>query len=136
MRTLKFDGKISSAHGKTLSTPIPFEGEYDAFGPDKKLYVQADWEEALAEIKEFEGGKEYPNAEDIVTFVNNKRLANARQKMLTAKLDEAGIKKPNLETDAQFRYDQMVKILRLSGMSEAEANTTASAALNFTPAAV
>jgi hypothetical protein len=136
MHTEKFSGTIKTAYGKPVNPPINFEGEYDAFGPDKKVYTDADWEAALNEIKSFQGGKELPSTKDIVEFVNGKRQANQRQQMLTAKLDEAGIVKPSLETDAQFRYDQMVKILKLSGMSDAEAAQTASTALNFSPAGV
>jgi hypothetical protein len=148
MHTEKFSGTIKTAYGKPVNPPINFEGEYDAFGPDKKVYVQADWDAALQEIKDYQGGKEYPNAEDIVTFVNGKRQANQRQQMLTAKLDEAGIKKPSAETDEQYRWEQMVKLLMFAADSDIkagkttreqaqkEAEATASAALNYNPTAV
>lgn len=135
MRIEKFDGTISSAYGRSLATKLDFDGTYDAFGPDKDVrkYTAADWDAAVEEIRAFEGGKEFPSNEDLVNFVNNKRLANARQKAMTATLDAAGIKKPTLE-DPQVRFEQMVKILTMSGQTESEAKATAAAALNYQPA--
>ena len=130
MRTLKFDGTISSAFSQKLATPLKFEGEYEAFGPDKSNYLTADWDSALVEIRQ---ANEFPSNEEIVNFINNKRLANARQKEMQSTLDANGVKRPNLE-DEKFRFDQMVKILMASKMSEAEAKVTAATALNYTPA--
>jgi hypothetical protein len=132
MRTETFKGTISSAYGRTLTKKLNFKGEYLAFGPDKDIdnYTQEDWQAAYKEIQEFENGKELPTTGDIVTFVNNKRLANARQKEMTATLDAAGIEKPTLES-ADFRFEQMVKVLRAAGQSESEAKKNASMVLGM-----
>jgi hypothetical protein len=133
MRTLKFDGTISSAFSQKLDTPIKFKGEYEAFGPDKDTYLSADWDSALTEIR---AANEYPSNEEIVNFINNKRLANARQQKMTEVLKENGIERPNLETSPKFRYDTMVKTLLASGMTEAEARVTAATVLKYEPATV
>jgi hypothetical protein len=142
MKTEKFKGTISSAYGQKLAKALPFTGTYEAFGTDEKDekdYTPEDWQAALDEIRKSDeskpaGEREYPNNADLVTFVNNKRLANARQKQMTATLDAAGIEKPTLQ-DEKFRFEQMVKILVAAGQSENEAKATASAALNYNPAA-
>ena len=131
MRTESFKGEISSAYGQPLGKKLAFKGTYEAFGPDKseKDYVDADWDAALDEIRE---KNEYPKNMDLVNFVNNRRLANARQKEMTATLDANGIKKPTNE-DPQFRFDNMVKILVAAGNPEAAAKQIASQVLNFNP---
>jgi hypothetical protein len=130
MRTLKFDGTISSAFSQKLDRPLKFKGEYEAFGPEKDNYTDADWDAAIEEIR---AKNEFPKNEDIVNYVNNKRLANARQQKMNEVLNENGIERPNLETSEKFRYDTMVKTLLASGMKEAEARTTASTILNYNP---
>jgi len=136
MRTEKFDGTISSAFGRPVSPTLKFAGKYEAFGPDKnvKTYLTADWDEALEEIK---SANKFPSNEEIVNFVNNRELANARQKQMSITLSEAGIEKPTQE-DPQFRFETMVKLIMLNDkkVSEAEARQTASMVLNFTPATV
>ena len=105
MKTESFKGTIATAYNQTLSTPIAFEGTFEAF-------------ENIGEVRE---KNEYPSDEDVVNFVNARNKANARQKAMTAALDAAGIVKPTLENDADLRFKTMVKTLVAGGKSQAEA---------------
>jgi hypothetical protein len=69
---------------------------------------------------------EYPKDSEIVTFVNARRKASARQKAMQAAVDAAGIVKPTLENDAQLRLKNIAKSLVAGGKSEAEAREIAS----------
>jgi hypothetical protein len=130
MRTLPFKGSMKSAFNQQLDKELKFHGTYEAFGEDKDNYTDADWDAAIEEIKK---ANEFPNNEAIVNFVNDKRKANARQIRMNEVLAENGIERPNLETSEKFRFDQMVKVLLASKMSEAEARKTASTVLGYTP---
>jgi hypothetical protein len=133
MRTETFTGNIENAYGNPLPKAIKFNGEFDAFGPAKDVYTSADWDAAVAEIRE---KNEFPNNEEITNFVNNKRKANARQKTMQAALEAAGIQKPTLEDSPELRWKTMVKTLLAAKKTQAEAESIASAALDYTPAAV
>lgn len=112
--TREFDGTIENAYGQELETPISFSGSYE-------------------HVLEFTAipPKEMPDKDDILSFVNSKRKANARQKSMQSALDAAGIKKPTLD-DPAVQYREMVKILVKSGKSEKESKAIAGAALNYT----
>src|SRR3990172_10201992 len=81
MKTEKFEGSMDSAFGVALPTTIKFAGAFDAY----ETYEEAD------------EANDLPSRDEQLTFVNNKRKANARQKAMNAALDAAGIKKPTLE---------------------------------------
>lgn len=110
----EFEGTIENAYGQELETAIAFKGSYEHVLSYESI-----------------SPKELPDREDIVSFVNAKRKANARQKSMQAALDAAGIKKPTLD-DPAVQYREMVKILVKSGKSEVEAKAVASAALGYT----
>jgi len=109
MKTETFKGTVAQAYGQTLPTAIAFEGTYGAF-------------ENISEVRE---KNEYPTDDEIVSFVNARNKANARQKAMTAALDAAGVVKPTLENDKDFAIRNMVKILVAQGKSQSEAEQLA-----------
>jgi hypothetical protein len=113
MKSEKFSGTIESAYGKPVSPALKFEGDYQAF-------------ETISELRE---KNEYPSDDEIVSFVNNKRKANARQKSMQAALDAAGYEKPTLETDPQLQLRTLYKVFVAAGKPEAEAKALASSTL-------
>jgi hypothetical protein len=110
MKTVKFDGEIGTFNGKAIKPVLPFQGTYDAFGPDKpeKQYTDADWDAAATEMKE---KNEYPTTKDIVQFVNDARKTSARAKAGQAALDLAGYEKPTLENDEDLQLKTVIKSL-------------------------
>jgi len=104
MKTEKFSGKMESAYGKVLPTPIPFSGSF----------------EALENIDEVKTANEVPDDKEVVAWANGKRKASERQKAMNAALEAAGISKPTLE-DPQVQLLQIIKALRASGRSEEDA---------------
>lgn len=113
MKTETFKGTIESAYGAPVSPALSFSGEFQAY-------------ESVAEVR---SGNDYPNDEEITTFVNNKRKANARQKEMQSVLDAAGYVKPTLETDVQLQLRTLIKVFVASGKSEAEARQIAETSL-------
>jgi len=89
--TRAFEGTIESAYGSELATPIAFIGEYE------HVLVY----DAIT-------AKELPDKDDVLTLVNNKRKANARQKAMQSALDDAGIKKPTLEDSDELKIKAIV----------------------------
>jgi hypothetical protein len=114
MKTSFFKGVMESAYGKNLEKPIRFEGSF----------------EELQNVKEIPA-KEYPTDEDILSFVNNKRKAAERQKVMNAALFGAGVEKPKLEEDKQAQLRMIFKALVAAGRSENEARQVASATLGI-----
>lgn len=114
MKVETFSGTIENAYGSKLPKDVKFNGSFDSY-------------ETIDEIR---AANDLPSNDDIISFVNSKRKANARQKAMTAALDAAGIAKPTLENPAE-QYKQMVKILVTAGKSEAEAAKIAAATLNY-----
>lgn len=96
--TETFDGVMENAYGKALDTAITFEGSFER-------------------VTVFEAipPKELPDNDDVLTLVNNKRKANARQKAMQAALDAAGVKKPTLEGDVDLQVKTIAKGLAASG---------------------
>ena len=111
VETRTFEGTIESAYGKDLadfgSGPLSFSGEYE-------------------HILSFDAipAKETPDNSDILTMVNNKRKANARQKEMQKVLDGAGIKKPTMEDDEELRIKAIVTGLVASKKYNTEQATT------------
>lgn len=112
MQTEKFSGTMESAYGKTLPSKLTFSGTYEAF-------------QNLQEVKD---ANEHPSDDEIVSFVNSKRKAAARQKAMNEALTAAGIEKPTLE-DPQVQLATIIKALRAAGRSEAEATALAESTL-------
>ena len=112
VKTVEFDGVMENAYGKELETALSFDGSYE-------------------HILNFESipAKELPDNDDLLTLVNNKRKANARQKAMQAVLDNAGIKKPTLENDRDLQIRTMVKVLVATGKTEAVARQIAETAI-------
>jgi hypothetical protein len=108
MKTEKFDGSMDSAFGVSLPTTIKFEGTYEAY----ETYDEAD------------EANDLPSRDEQLTFCNNKRKANARQKAMNAALNAAGIVKPTLE-DPQVALKSVIKAMIAQGKSEAEATAIA-----------
>lgn len=73
---------------------------------------------------------EQPDADDLRSFVNQKRNAAARSKAQNEALADAGVQKPTLE-DAEYRLKTMVKVLVAAGNSEAQAEQIAKSALGM-----
>jgi hypothetical protein len=101
---------------------IPYQGEYDAYGPDKKSYTEADWDAAYAELQAA-GVK--VTAEDIVKAVNNRAKAAARSKAMQAAADSHGLVKPTIETDVELQIANLVKSFVAKGMSADKARAKA-----------
>jgi hypothetical protein len=112
MKTETFKGTIESAYGRTLPNKLTFSGEFEAY-------------ETVDELK---AANKYPSDDDIVSFVNAKEKANARQKAMTETLSAAGIEKPTMD-DPQVQLATIIKALRASGRSEDEAISLAEATL-------
>jgi len=104
-----------TAYGKTLDKPINYSFSWDNYSNHAEVVAAND---GLTE-------------KEIVDVRNAERKAAARQAALTAALTAAGIQKPTLENDPQFRLQQMVKILEASGKSTAEARDLASVTLGL-----
>ena len=113
MKSEKFSGTIESAYGKPVSPAIKFEGTYDAY-------------ETVVEVRE---KNDYPSDDEIVSFKNNQRKANARQKAMQSALDAAGYEKPTLENDRALQVKTLVKVFMAAGKSEAEATALAESTL-------
>ena len=115
MKRETFKGTIEQAYGKALATPLSYEADYELFENAGEMRSAGEW----------------PSDSDIVKFKNAQAKANARQKATVAALEAAGIAKPTLETDGQFRLREMAKILVAAGKSEDEARNLASATLGI-----
>lgn len=114
MKSETFKGTIESAYGSPLPSALKFEGSFDAY----ESYSEA------------QAANDLPSQDEQLTFTNNKRKANARQKSMQAALDAAGITKPTLE-DPQVQLKTIIKALVASGRSEVDATAVAEATLGF-----
>jgi len=104
-----------TAYGKTLDTPVSYSFSWENY---------SDHAEVVA-------AKDELSQDEVVKVRNQERKAKARQAALTAALDAAGIVKPNLENDPQFRLAQMYKILIAAKKSHQEARELAAATLGL-----
>lgn len=98
---------IETAYGQTLAVPVKFSYSYDELGKDDE--IPAD---------------EIPSAEDLKSYVNQKRAAKARAGAQAEALKAAGIEKPTLE-DPKVRLAGMIKILKAAGNSDSQAEQMA-----------
>lgn len=115
MKTMTETSEAKTAYGKTLETPIKYDYSWDEF-------------ESFAEVVT---AKEELTAEEVVSFRNTQKKANARQKAYALALDAAGIVKPTPENDPQLRLRKMADLFVSNGMSLAEAKVAASKALSI-----
>jgi hypothetical protein len=104
---------ISTAYGEPVNPPLEFSYGYDEL--QKGDEIPAD---------------EKPDADDILTLVNQKRNAKARASAQNEALSEAGIQKPTLESP-DVRLKTMVKVLVAAGNDEETATTIAKSALGM-----
>jgi hypothetical protein len=113
MKIEKLSGTMENAYGNKLDTPINYEGEFQAY-------------ETKAEIV---SANDMLSDDEVVAARNSQRRAAARQRLMQAALDAAGIKKPTLETSAELRYKNIYDALVAAGKSASEAESIAKAAL-------
>jgi len=104
-----------TAYGKTLDTPISYSFEWDEFSGKDELIA----------------AKQELTLEEQLKVRATEAQNNARQKALTAALDAAGIVKPNIENDPQFRLRKMFDLFKANGLSDNDARTAASNALTI-----
>lgn len=112
-KTVNKSAKVETAYGQTLAEPVTFSYSYEEL-------VKGD------EIP----SKEVPDADDLRTYVNQKRNAAARSSAQNDALTKAGIQKPTLE-DPDVRLKTMVKVLVAAGNSESDAEQIARQALGM-----
>lgn len=115
MKTVSEKAKTETAYGQTLPSPLSYEYEFSAY-------------ESYDEAKD---AGDLLSHDEILTAVNNKRKAAARQKKLNEVLEAAGYSKPTLE-DPQVQLKTMIKVFIAAGRSEAEATKLAQDALGVT----
>lgn len=102
MKTEAFSGKVESAYGNQLEKAVAFSGNYEAF-------------ETYDEVAK---ANELPSNDEVVTFVNNRRKANAKAKAMTAALDAAGIQKPDPNSPEVLRKGAIANLVKLYGLTE------------------
>lgn len=112
MKQAKVEGTITRAFEQDLATPVPYSGTCDEY-------------ETYAEV---EAANKVPSHDDIVSFVNQRIKANARQALMATALEMAGIKKPTLE-DPRVQFNQIVKSLVAAKKSREEAVAAANGLL-------
>lgn len=105
--------RVETAYGQTLAEPVSFIYEYDELTKNDAIPAS-----------------EQPDADDLRSFVNQKRNAGARSKAQNEALTAAGIAKPTLE-DPDVRLRTMVRVLVAAGNSEATAEQIARGALGM-----
>jgi len=118
MKTETFEAVAESAYGSELPEAVKYNFTVNLL-------------EAQAEIP----AEEQPSAKDIVTLVNNKRKANARQKAMLIAFEAAGIKAPKVDATPDgilFAAKNTVKTLIATGKSEDEAKQMAAALFGVT----
>lgn len=115
MKTETFKGTIENAYGQPLETALAFDGSFEKLEKGDEIPA-----------------KESPDSDEILSYVNSKRKANARQKAMQVVLDAAGIEKPTLENNVDLQVRTMVKSLVASGKyNEEQATTFAKTALGL-----
>ena len=105
MKTETFKGEVSSAYGETLPKAIAFQGSYDAF-------------ESYDEVQK---ANELPSNDEVVSFINAKRKANARAKVTVAALEAAGISKPDPNSPEVLKANMVKNLMKMKNLDEATA---------------
>lgn len=105
--------RVETAYGQTLAEPITFSYSYDELVKGETIPHD-----------------EMPDADDLRSYVNQKRNAKARSEAQNKALTDAGINKPTLESP-EVRLATMVKVLVAAGNDKAEAERIARGALGM-----
>jgi hypothetical protein len=105
--------RVETAYGQTLAEPVEFDYSYEELQKGDEIPA-----------------KEMPDADDLRSFVNQKRNAAARSKAQNEALTAAGIQKPTLE-DPDTRLRTMVKVLVAAGNTPEQAEQIARGALGM-----
>lgn len=110
VKVVEFDGVIERAFNRDLPTPLPYRTTFE-------------------ELQSYDAipAKEMPDQDDVLTLVNNKRKANARQKVMNETLDAAAkaftaanpgkdnpFVKPTLESSDDLKVKNIVDSLLAS----------------------
>lgn len=98
----------STAYGKKLDTPLPYDYKWTAYENGEELVA----------------AKDELTLDEQVKTRNTERQSNARQKALQAAYDAAGIVKPTAENDEQVRLRDMFKTLMTAKAPNGEAKYT------------
>jgi hypothetical protein len=99
--------RVETAYGKVLESPIDFSYSYEELQKGEEIPA-----------------KEMPDADDLISFVNQKRNATARSREQNLALENAGVKKPTKE-DPEFRLRTMVDMLVANGETKEDAEQQA-----------
>lgn len=118
MKKETFKGSVASAYGETLPKPVDFNGEFEAYENSAEIREKNDW----------------PNDDDIVSFVNAKRKAAARAKATEAALTLAGYEKPDL-SKPEYRRKRMIADFVAMGVPSEIATQQVDAILGAVPKA-
>lgn len=103
MKREKATAECSSAWGKAIDK-FKFDYEFDAY-------------ETYAELQ---AANKVPDNDTILKFVNRQSNASARATEQSKQLTAKGYKKPDLN-DADYRFEQMVKMAEMEGNTHEEA---------------
>ncbi len=125
-----FGFTIETAYGK----PVKEYGLKDSSGnliESLSATAQFDKYKTYEEIP----AKELPDQKEILNFVNAKNKASSRASATTKTLDDAGIKKPTLESSPEMRFNTIVKALMAGGLDEAVAKQQATTLTGYNAAA-
>ena len=124
----KFDGKISTAYGKTISPALAFSGTFEAYTKD------------VAGINAAKADGKWPNDLDILEgLVNDSEKARKRAEAIEARLEREGISKPAAdapETLYNNTYKSLLLVKKPDGSlkyTDAEAKAAAAEMTGFTP---
>ena len=112
-KTVEKTATVETAFGQKLDNPIEFDYSYVELASGDEIPA-----------------KEMPDADDLISFVNQARNAKARSSAQAEAFKLHKIIKPDL-TNADFRLASMVKILVKAGNSEAQATQIAKSALGL-----
>ncbi len=113
MKNVTKRATVATAYGQTLAEPLEFSFSYEELTKGDEIPAN-----------------EMPDAEDIRSYVNQKRSAAARASAQNEALNAAGIKKPTLE-DPAVQLATMIKVLVAAGNDEVTATTIAKSALGL-----
>ena len=122
MKTQEIKGTMESGFGSKLSELTNGKVQKLDFSTSVEVFESYD---------ELKAANAIPSNDDIVTFVNQRRVANARQKAMNDALSEAGIERPTLESSEALRIKVIKDALVASGKSEDEAVALAKASLGI-----
>lgn len=106
MKTETFSGKIETAFGKTLPSPVSFSGSFEAYENYEDIVKAND----------------LLSNEEVLNAVNAKRKAKARAAATTEALQAAGIEKPDTSSPEYVKAQMVKSFAKLYKVSEADAS--------------